>query len=1182
MKNSIRSFAIAAICGLVFIITCINQPSTNTSPPPGSTSNGYYTLSSPIAGSSYQIGYPLPIRWSWSGTVSGINVSISLYDGDKFVRSITTSTTNNGTYNWSIYSVPSGQNYHIKISNTQDTTKYDMGGYFRITSLYTGTIFVTAPQAGTIAKMDSTLTIQWVTSGSIGNYVKIDLYNDSVLSTTVVTSILDSGRYTWYAMRAPSGTGTKYRIRVSSSYDPGIFSQSGYFTVLSQYSGTYTVSSPDSLTTWAAGSTYSIQWTSTGNPGPYVIMRVCNDTTTVSTLSTYLTNSGTLSWAIPASMTTASSYRIKIISYSDAGIFAYSKPFTIAGIQADGYEPDNRRDSAAAIATDGTVQNHTLTMSDTDWVKFTADSGSIYAIRNAGVAYSRDLLYYGSETAYLLSFYGGSGSASQKYVCTRSGTYYLKIYPYYTTSGFGDYQMSVIKFDSTSIVKFTNPSSTSVFASGSSYILSWATDSTLFGNYITMYLYNGTTQVLLINTYLSNSGTYTWYVPSGLVSGSAYRIRVANYNASAIYGYSANFSISGITPDTYEFDDTRDSAKAINVTGTVQNRSLTTGDTDWVKFTADSGGYYVIRDAGQAYTHDYLYQGASISYLTSFYGGTSSGTPTFKWMCPFSGVYYLKVAPYSTNGTYQLSVTKYDSLSLANFSSPVSTTTWAAGSTYGITWIPDSALYGAYVTLYLYNDNGKVLQIISYTGNSGSYSWTIPAGVASGSNYRIKLVNYSDPTIGGFSQNFTMSGVAPDSYEPDNSKPQAKSITVDGSVQTRSLTLGDTDWVSFTAQKNMFYLAKGSAASTFYLYLYRDTGTVLITSLSGTSPAIPWTCPASGVYYLRAFCSYSYLSTYDLRVKEYSPYTMATFTNPTHSATWSTGSTYTIQWTPDTALFGAYVRLYLCRDTVPVQTITTLATNLTGSYQCTPLSGLATDTVYRIRMTSSLNTQITGLSATFTISGVPSDVYEPDNVISQAHTITANGALELHTLGLADSDWCKFSATASMMYAIKTIGGIYPRIELFSADGNTSIATANSTSTDSNATMYWMCQASGDYAFKISSAHTGPYQVSVTSYDSSQYRYSVTTPAAGAQVKLDSVTAVHWSGPVPIGGFVDLFLYDNTGGVVTIEANVSNTGAYNWAVFSAKFTAGNNYYIKVISRYSSNIFGQSGVFSIVP
>ena len=776
MSHLIRSFLSATFCSVVVFFSCSPDVSGPGTPAPGSTSNGYYTMSSPIPGSSYQIGYPLPIRWSWSGTVSGINVSISLYDGDKFVRSITTSTTNNGTFNWSIYNVPSGLNYHIRISDTQDTTKYDMGGYFRITSLYTGTIIVTAPQAGTMAKMDSTLTIQWVTSGSIGNYVKIDLYNDSVLSTTVVTSILDSGRYTWYAMRAPSGTGTKYRIRVSSTYDPGIFSQSGYFTVLSQYSGTYTVTSPDSLTTWAAGSTYSIQWTFTGNPGAYVIMKVCNDTTTVSTLSTYLANSGTLSWAIPASFTTAGTYRIKIISYSDAGIYAYSKPFTIAGIQADGFEPDNRRDSAGTIATDGTVQSHTLTMSDTDWVKFTADSGAIYIIKNLGVAYSRDLLYYGSETAYLLSFYGGSGSVSQKYVCTRSGTYYLKMYPYYTTSGFGDYQLSITKFDSTSIVKFTSPSAASMFAAGSSYTLSWAADAALFGNYVSLYLYNGSSLVATIYTYLANAGTYTWSVPAALASGSAYRIKVVNYNDYTIFGYSDNFSISGTAPDGYEFDNVRDSAKAVSVTGAVQNRSLTMGDTDWVKFTADSGGYYILRDAGQAYTHDYLYQGASISYATSFYGGTSSGTPTFKWVCPSSGAYYLKVAPYSTYGAYQLSVTKYDSLSLANFSSPVSTTTWATGSTYGITWVPDSALYGTSVTLYLYNDNRQVLQIISYAGNSGSYSWTIPAGIASGSNYRIKLVSYSDPTIGGFSQNFTISGVAPDSYEPDNSKPQAKSI----------------------------------------------------------------------------------------------------------------------------------------------------------------------------------------------------------------------------------------------------------------------------------------------------------------------------------------------------------------------------------------------------------------------
>ncbi|HUI90980.1 MAG TPA: Ser-Thr-rich GPI-anchored membrane family protein [Chitinivibrionales bacterium] len=1184
MKTHVRFFAVTAFCSALVFLCCTSETTSPGGPIPGSTSNGYYILTSPLAGSSYQLNTTLPIRWSWSGTVSGINVSIALYEGDNFVRTITASTVNNGTYNWSIYSVPSGINYHIRITDMQDTTKYDMGGYFRITSIYNGTIAVALPQTGTIAKMDSTLTIRWVTSGSIGNYVRIELYNDSVLSNTVVSSIVDSGEYIWYAMTASAGTGSKYRIRVSSAYDPGIYGESGYFTVLSQYSGTYAVTSPDSLTTWAAGSTYTIQWTTTGNPGPYVIIRLCNDTATVSTLASYLSNSGTLSWNIPASLSTAGTYRIKIISYSDAGIYTYSKPFTIAGIPADAFEPDNRRDQANIITTDGTIQNHTLTMNDTDWVKFSADSGAIYIIRNAGTAYSRDSLFYGTETVSQLSFYNISGSTNQQYVCTRSGTYYLKIIPYYTALYFGDYQLSVSKFDSTTMLKFTNPSSTSVFAAGSSYILSWTADSAVMGDYIALYLYIGNSLITSISTYLSNSGTYTWYVPSGLGSGSAYRIRMVSYNNPSIYGYSANFSISGLAADSYEFDNTRDSAKAISVTGVVQNRSVTLGDTDWVKFSADSGAYYIIRNVGQAYTRDFLFQGTNANSLTSFYGGNTSSFPTLRWTCPATGVYYLQIAPYSSSytGTYQLLVMKSDSTSLANFSSPVSGTTWASGSTYNLSWDPDSALYGAYVYLYLYSGGAQVLRIATSIANSGSYSWTIPAGIASAANYQIRMVNYSDPSIGGFSQNFTISGLAADSYEPDNSKQQAKTIPVDGTAQTRSLTLADTDWVSFTAQKGMIYLVKGSAASSFYLYLYQDTGTVLLTSTYSASPTIPWTCPASGTYYVRTFCSSGYLASYNLWIKEYSSYNMATFINPTHNSTWSTGSAYTIQWTPDTALFGTYVRLYLCRDTVPVQTITTLAANLTGSYQCTPLAGLATDTVYRIRITSSLNSQITGLSAQFTISGVPSDVYEPDNVISQAHTIALNATPELHTLSLADSDWCKFSAAADMMYAIKTLGGIYPKIELFSADGSTSVATANSTGTDSNAVMYWMCQTSGDYAFKISSARTGPYQVSVTSYDSTQYRFSVTSPSSGAQVKQDSVTVVQWSSPVPIGGYVDLFLYDNANGVATIDANVPNTGSYSWAVFSTKYSAGNNYYIKVISRYGSNIFGQSQTFSIVP
>ena len=49
--------------------------------------------------------------------------------------------------------------------------------------------------------------------------------------------------------------------------------------------------------------------------------------------------------------------------------------------------------------------------------------------------------------------------------------------------------------------------------------------------------------------------------------------------------------------------------------------------------------------------------------------------------------------------------------------------------------------------------------------------------------------------------------------------------------------------------------------------------------------------------------------------------------------------------------------------------------------------------------------------------------------------------------------------------------------------------------------------------------------------------------------------------------------------MATIAASATNSGTYSWSV-STSLTAGTDYYIKVISRVNSNIYGSSGVFKI--
>ena len=962
-------------------------------------------------------------------------------------------------------------------------------------------------------------------------------------------------------------------------------------TSTSPYYGTFSFQNPVDSTVWQAGNSYAIQWQYTGSLGTYVTLQLYNDSTYYSSISTLATlSTGSYTWTIPGAIASGSNYRIKIASYSDPGRYSFSEKFTIAGLNPDAFENDNSRDSAKT-AVSGVLQLHSLTYGDTDWVRIAMDSGKTYIIQDSGVSafYTQLYLYYGTATSYT-SYNYSTSTMTWQYACTQTGTYYLKIYPYY--SGYtGSYNLRVREFDPYTSVAFGNPTSATTWATGSSYTINWTPDVGLLSSWVNLYLYKGNQLISSIYYDLSNSGSYTWTIPSGIATGSDYRIRVANYSyPTTIYGYSQNFTISGVNPDAYEFDNTRDSAKTAS-SGVSQVHTMTFGDTDWVRFTADSGSTYVLRVNTGAYVtyptcvYFYLYYNTETSY-TYYNYSYSSGVMTYVWPCTKSGTWYVKMYQYSTTylGEYSFRETKIDSTS-ATFVNPTAASVWSANTAYTVNWSADTALFSNSLYLYLYKGSKYITSIASGTANDGSQAWTVPAGLATGSDYRIWLANYSNSSIAVYSPAFTISGIAPDAYENDDSASVAKPITTDGTPQGRTLSLGDYDWISFTAEKDSMYVIQGSGGSTVYLYLYlysNPAGTYL-NYVYGYTPKLVWTCPANGTYYLRLYPSGSY-GSYSVSVRKYSVMSSVVFANPSAGAAWSTGSTYTINWSADTALFSPYVNLQLAVDTTVLSTIVTYRVNTQGgsTFSWAPPAGLATGSRYRIKVINYSYSTIIGFSDTFTISGIAPDAYEPDNSSAAAHVIATNGVPEGHTITLGDKDWYRFTAAANLLYMLQGHGSIRPAMYLYNTDGATLLTSANTGSTDTVATIVWMCPASGTYYFRDTATGSygyGSYQTSASVYDSAAYSLTVTAPAANDSLTTGQIYNIQWSSAVSIGGNVDIFLYNSGGIVGTVIANVANSGSYSWTV-SGTITPGDTYYVRVISRVYPNISGNSGVFKI--
>jgi outer membrane protein assembly factor BamB len=93
------------------------------------------TVTSPNGGESWQPGTSHSITWTSSGNV-GSYVKIELYKGGSFNRTITSSTTNDDSYTWTVPSTQTtGTDYKIEITSTTNSSYYDdSDSYFSITS----------------------------------------------------------------------------------------------------------------------------------------------------------------------------------------------------------------------------------------------------------------------------------------------------------------------------------------------------------------------------------------------------------------------------------------------------------------------------------------------------------------------------------------------------------------------------------------------------------------------------------------------------------------------------------------------------------------------------------------------------------------------------------------------------------------------------------------------------------------------------------------------------------------------------------------------------------------------------------------------------------------------------------------------------------------------------------------
>lgn len=735
-----------------------------------------------------------------------------------------------------------------------------------------------------------------------------------------------------------------------------------------------------------------------------------------------------IEWVAPASGT----YFVRVHHFSPT-VFGpntnYDLRATTTGVAPDSFEPDDIFTQASPITPGGSLQTHNFhDAGDQDWVRFTATASHGYVIETQNLGNQSDtvleLYATNGSTQLAVNDDGGDGLASRiDWTAPTNGTYFVKV-RHYSSSAYGintNYDLGVTdsglgglvdayEDDDTPALATTiivnDPAQTHNFHDAGDqdwvkFVAQVGVDYTIFTSNLgstsdtVMVLYDtDATTVIAVNDDSGGSlaSRIDWIAPSG----GTYYVRIYHYSGN--FGNDTNYDLRVIgignpLADVYEIDNTPPQATLLNLDTTQSNHNFhEAGDVDWVRFSATADINYIIETLNLGTRSDTvleLYDTDATTLLSFDDDGGGNLASRIAWVAPANGTYYARVRHFSSS-------------------------TFGANTDYDL----------------------RLIQ-----GNTG------PG----------------------------------DNYEPDNTFTQASPIVTDGTSQTHNFHIpADVDWVRFSTTLGGAYtiqtLNLGPASDTV-LELYDTNGTTLLEVNDdggvGLASRITWTAPANGTYFVKVrhyLASASGNDTnYDLQVIEGGPNgdpfepdnTPAQATPLTVNGSSQThdfhiagdqdwiefsttiGTNYIIETSNLGIASDTYLFLYDTNGTTLLESNDDGGVGLASKIQWTaPANGTYFVKVRHYNNSTYGPDTNYDLAVTSTTGG-GGDPFEPDNIFTQANSITVNDAAQTHTFHVTgDNDWVQFSAVAGAEYTVETsnLGNRSDTvIYLYDVDGTTQL-----------------------------------------------------------------------------------------------------------------------------------------------
>ena len=456
------------------------------------------------------------------------------------------SAISGSTHSWTIpNSVNVGTKYKIKIISSLDDELYDFSSQFSIKASAGSYVTVLQPVGHEKWAEGTTHLISWI--DDLPEDVKLELWDKSTGTWTKVpawksglpNSAVSGSTHSW-SIPTSVDVGTKYKIKIISSLDDGIYDFSRQFSITATAGTFVTVLQPNGGEVWAEGTTHLISW---NDDLPEDVKLELWDKSTGTWTKVLQWKSGlpysavsgsTYSWDIPTSVDVGNKYKIKVISSVDDNISDLSnRSFSItasAGTYVEVLQPNGGENWAVGTS-------HLIS-----WINDFTEDVKIELWDKSSGTWSLIPAWQSGITSSSIS--GSTYSWGIPSNLTPGNKYKIKIYSS-LDADLDDFSNSTFEITPSAgtFIEVLQPNGGEQWARGTSHLISWTDDLT---EDVDIKLVKGGT-VTNIASGISGS-SYTWNIPSSLSVGSNYKVKIISTLDDNIKDLSnSNFSIIAST-----------------------------------------------------------------------------------------------------------------------------------------------------------------------------------------------------------------------------------------------------------------------------------------------------------------------------------------------------------------------------------------------------------------------------------------------------------------------------------------------------------------------------------------------------------------------------------------------------------------------------------------------------------